>query len=398
MEINLKNVIEAALMVCNKAMNIERIQSLFVDSSYQPSQQDILQVIAELKEDYADRGLELIEVKSGYRFQTRQEVAHWVNHLWEEKPTRYSRATLETLALIAYRQPITRSEIEDVRGVSVSTNIIRTLEERSWVRVVGHKDLPGRPAMFATTTQFLEDFNLKGLEDLPSLMDVRDLDKIQQELFGDENQTIVTSDEPEVTELEINQSIDEAKIEVVDAETEAMETDTEEQSPLTAEIIHYNEPNGVDESLAEAEELVQLSGVIPETVFSGDEAGPALHDLQVIEGEMDSSTSELYVRSDDQDLYQTPDESEERASTDNSDEEIERAIDEVFEHFDDDEVVEFKELDFAMPEFHAVEDTEEECEESEDFTKHGFQEVDDPNDTSVEEDVKPLGETNQLKS
>src|SRR5690606_37903643 len=125
---------------------------------------------------------ELMEVASGYRFQVRPEYAPWASRLWEERPRRYSRALLETLAIIAYRQPITRGEIEDIRGVAVSTNIAKTLLEREWIRVVGHKDVPGRPAMYATTRQFLDYFNLSSLEQLPPLADIRDLEDIGREL------------------------------------------------------------------------------------------------------------------------------------------------------------------------------------------------------------------------
>ena len=126
--------------------------------------------------------LDLVEVASGYRIQVKQDMEPWVSRLTEEKPARYSRALLETLALIAYRQPITRGEIEDIRGVSVSSSIVKTLQEREWVRIVGHRDVPGRPAMYGTTKQFLDYFNLKGLDDLPTLMELRDIDTINAEL------------------------------------------------------------------------------------------------------------------------------------------------------------------------------------------------------------------------
>src|SRR5690554_4573769 len=127
-----------------------------------------------VQESCADRGYELVEVASGYRFQVRSEYAPWASRLWEERPQRYSRALLETLAIIAYRQPITRGEIEDIRGVAVSTNIVKTLMEREWIRVVGHKDVPGRPAMYATTRQFLDHFNLTSLAELPPLAELRE--------------------------------------------------------------------------------------------------------------------------------------------------------------------------------------------------------------------------------
>lgn len=177
----MRNIIEAALFAATEPLNVERMQLLF-DEGQQPSKDTLHQVLLQLQQDYAERGIELKEVASGYRFQARREVSPWVSRMWEEKPQRYSRATLETLALIAYRQPITRAEIEDIRGVSVSTNIIKTLQERNWVRIVGHRDVPGRPAMYATTRQFLDYFNLKSLDELPPLAELMDIDKINQEL------------------------------------------------------------------------------------------------------------------------------------------------------------------------------------------------------------------------
>jgi len=142
----------------------------------------IKEVLEILQNDYADRAMELKEVASGYRFQVRQDYAEHVGKLWEEKPSKYSRALLETLVLIAYRQPITRGEIEAIRGVSVSSHIIKTLRERDWVRVIGHRDVPGKPAIYGSTREFLDYFNLKSLDELPSLTDIKDLDKIAPEL------------------------------------------------------------------------------------------------------------------------------------------------------------------------------------------------------------------------
>jgi segregation and condensation protein B len=177
----LRNITEAALFAASEPLNAERLQGLF-EEEQQPSRDALHQVLLQLQQDYAGRGIELKEVASGFRFQARQEVSSWVSRLWEEKPQRYTRATLETLALIAYRQPITRAEIEDIRGVTVSSNIIQTLQERDWIRIVGHRDVPGRPAMFATTRHFLNYFNLKSLDELPPLAELMDLDKINEEL------------------------------------------------------------------------------------------------------------------------------------------------------------------------------------------------------------------------
>jgi len=180
-EARIKHVIEAVLLASGKPLTLEQLLGVFGDGE-KPERDQLRQAIVTLQEDYADRGVELVQVASGYRIQVKQAMEPWVSRLTEEKPARYSRALLETLALIAYRQPITRGEIEDIRGVSVSSSIMKTLQEREWVRIVGHRDVPGRPAMYGTTRQFLDYFNLKGLDDLPTLMELRDIDTINAEL------------------------------------------------------------------------------------------------------------------------------------------------------------------------------------------------------------------------
>jgi segregation and condensation protein B len=166
----IKNIIEAALMVSERPLTLERLMTLFkpleIDGSLY---EQITQALAELRQEYTGRGIELKEVASGFRFQARAELSPWLNQLWEERSPRYSRALLETLAIIAYRQPITRGEIEALRGVSVSSPIIRTLLEREWIRIAGHREVPGRPAVYVTTPQFLDHFNLKSLAELPLL-------------------------------------------------------------------------------------------------------------------------------------------------------------------------------------------------------------------------------------
>lgn len=177
----LKRIIEAALLASAQPLTLPQISGLF-DEFAMPSQEDLAQAVAELQADAAERGVELVEVASGFRYQVRQDVHAFVSKLWTERQTRYSRALLETLALIAYRQPITRAEIEQIRGVAVSTNIIRTLEERDWVRVVGYRDLPGKPALFGTTKQFLDYFNLKSLDQLPALSEIHDFEEPESQL------------------------------------------------------------------------------------------------------------------------------------------------------------------------------------------------------------------------
>lgn len=181
----LKNIIEGAMLAAGRPLSIDHMLSLFLDDE-QPSRDEVRAALEVLSAECEQRGIELKEVASGFRFQVKTEYAEWVSRLWDEKPARYSRATLETLALIAYRQPITRSEIEEIRGVSVSSNIVKGLLEREWVKIVGHRDVPGKPALFATTRQFLDYFNLKGLSDLPPLAEIRSIDSIERELnFGD---------------------------------------------------------------------------------------------------------------------------------------------------------------------------------------------------------------------
>ncbi len=177
----IKKILEAIFLAAGRPLTIEQLQSLFAVGVV-PERGDIRAALKELATDYENRGIELKQVASGYRIQVREEMQPWVSRLWEEKPARYSRALLETLSLIVYRQPITRGEIEDVRGVSVSTSIIRTLLEREWVKVVGHRNVPGRPAMYATTRQFLDYFSLKSLDELPTLAELRDLGTIGAEL------------------------------------------------------------------------------------------------------------------------------------------------------------------------------------------------------------------------
>ncbi|MDO9317587.1 MAG: SMC-Scp complex subunit ScpB [Gammaproteobacteria bacterium] len=177
----LKQIIEGLLLAAGKPLSLEAIGEVFLEEE-RPSREELLAALSAIAADTEGRGFELKEVASGFRFQVRQGLSPWVSRLWEERPQRYTRALLETLALVAYRQPITRGDIEEIRGVSVSSTIIRTLLDREWIRVVGHRDVPGRPAMFATTRQFLDYFNLKSLQDLPPLSEIRDLDKLNPEL------------------------------------------------------------------------------------------------------------------------------------------------------------------------------------------------------------------------
>ena len=178
---NLKNIVEAALLAAGRPLSLDMLQNLFSEIEC-PDKKALRQALEQLAEDYRGRGIEIAEVASGWRIQVGQACSPWISRLWDERPARYSRALMETLALIAYRQPITRGEIEDIRGVSVSTNIIKTLLERDWVHVVGQRDVPGKPSLYGTTREFLDYFGLKSLDGLPTLAELRDLDEINREL------------------------------------------------------------------------------------------------------------------------------------------------------------------------------------------------------------------------
>lgn len=176
----IKNIIEAVLLAAGEPVTIKRLQNIFAESEL--THNDIAKALENLAKDFENRGIELKEVASGFRLQTKQMLQPWITKLWEEKPKKYTRALLETIALIAYRQPVTRGEIEEVRGVAVSSYIIRTLMDRNWIRVLGYRDVPGKPAMFGTTKEFLDYFNMKSLQDLPTLAEIKDIETIMPEL------------------------------------------------------------------------------------------------------------------------------------------------------------------------------------------------------------------------
>jgi segregation and condensation protein B len=183
-ELEMKHYFEAALLAAGRPVTTQQLAELF-DERERPSLEQVLNALNELQADYANRGLQLIEVSSGWRVQVRDNCVEFVSRLWQERPARYSRALLETLALIAYRQPITRSEIEEIRGVAVSSTLMRTLHDRNWIRVVGHREVPGRPEVLATTREFLDYFGLKSLDELPTLAELKDVETIGVQLEFD---------------------------------------------------------------------------------------------------------------------------------------------------------------------------------------------------------------------
>ncbi len=218
LEDNFKNLLEAVLLAAGAPLTEDQILNLFVEEE-RPTREILRAALKELMADAENRGVELVQVASGYRFQVKQQWVPWISRLWEQKPQRYSRAVFETLALIAYRQPITRGEIEDIRGVAVSTHIIKTLQEdREWIRVVGHKEVPGRPALYATTKGFLDYFGLKNLQELPSLPEILNLENIGESV----NQV---GEQPQISSTELVAA--EELMETVQAEEMQLEADAD---------------------------------------------------------------------------------------------------------------------------------------------------------------------------
>jgi segregation and condensation protein B len=239
-----KYFIEAALLAAGRPLNIDQLKGLF-DGRMAPEKAEIRQAIAVLNEDYEQRGIVVSEVASGFRMQIKTSMADRLTKLWEERPPRYSRALFETLALIAYRQPITRGEIEEIRGVAVSSNIVRQLLERDWVRVVGHRDVPGRPAMFGTTKVFLDYFSLRKLDDLPPLADLSDWESLRVQLNLPEVEDHSDSDVEENSEKVAEEAMEEVAEEAMD-----------EALPEAANDLPVLFPEGHAEQEEEIEELV----------------------------------------------------------------------------------------------------------------------------------------------
>lgn len=245
---NLKHIIEAALMVAGRPLTITAILELFNEEE-RPTNADIKDCLKELQEQYQPTGLELCEVSSGWRFQTKSELSPWLAKLWEERAPRYSRAFLETLAIIAYKQPITRAEIEEIRGVTVNSNIIKALIERDWIRVIGVRDLPGKPAILGTTKTFLDYFNIKTLAELPSLAEFKSLEQqdvqvqlaLQDSDIGPSDSDVIP-EESAITEDENESENIPDNVITLETEESIIETITEETSePETAELAELEE-------------------------------------------------------------------------------------------------------------------------------------------------------------
>jgi segregation and condensation protein B len=236
-----RNVIEAALLAAGRPLASDELVTLF-DERDGSNTDEVRAAIEALRSEYETRGLELVEVSSGYRIQIRASVAQPVSRLWQERPTKYSRALLETLALVAYRQPITRGEIEQIRGVTVNPNIIKTLLERSWIRVVGHRDVPGKPELLGTTRDFLDYFSLQKLDDLPTLAQLKELEDLRMQLSLPGADPVVDAD-----------SLAADAVAVADPTNEAASDDSVSDD-------HAGDDTGTDEASADDDELDAASG------------------------------------------------------------------------------------------------------------------------------------------
>lgn len=241
----IKHVLEAAMLAAGRPLALDQLRSLF-GAEQPPERAELRAALDELQADYAGRGIMVNEVASGFRIEVRPAMAPWLGRLWEERPPRYSRALMETLAIVAYRQPVTRGDVEQVRGVVVTTNIMRTLMERGWIKVVGYRDVPGKPAMYGTTREFLDYFGLRHLEDLPPLAEIRDLDRLTAQLelaeggFGVE--TAPGAAEPLVRPLDPELPVEPASVaSIAEARTAALaaqaEVAAEPDATQSADVI-----------------------------------------------------------------------------------------------------------------------------------------------------------------
>jgi len=266
----LKNILEAVLLAADRTLTVVQLEALFELDEERPTRDEIRQALHQMADDYASRGYELKRVASGFRLQVKQEYATWVGRLWEEKPARYTRALLETMALIAYRQPITRGEIEEVRGVSVSSNIVKTLLERDWIKVLGHKDVPGKPTLYGTTKGFLDYFNLNSLDQLPTLAEIKDLDSIHPELALDEDSAENDSEHP--GESDEGQNDDPAEVNSNgNEESSAVESSVAEFSADRASGPLNEEGNDEDSSSEESGERQVAEETVTEVPTSLDD-------------------------------------------------------------------------------------------------------------------------------
>ncbi len=241
----MRPILEAAIMVAGRPLSVNDLLKLF-DGENKPSAKEIREVLETLQQHYANSGVELRELASGFQFQAKVELSQWLSHLWEERPPKYSRAILETLALIAYRQPITRAEIEEIRGVAVSTHIVKTLQDREWVRVIGYRDVPGKPALYATTKAFLDHLSLKSLDELPTLAEIKDLESQEEKLQIQLELATASETEKEIdSETTENHDMLTLSEETLERENE---TETEDETEILVELETESEEVSLETS------------------------------------------------------------------------------------------------------------------------------------------------------
>jgi segregation and condensation protein B len=292
-----KIIVEGLLLAAGRPLSLDNIAQIFAKNE-RPDKAELKAVMQSITKDCADRGFELKEIATGFRFQVKQDLSEWIAKLWEERPPRYTRALLETLALITYRQPITRGDIEEIRGVGVSSNIIRTLLDREWVRVVGHRDVPGRPAMFATTKQFLDYFNLKSLQELPPLSEIKDLVKADPEFdLEDDLAAQRILDVPEDSEDQSSYEITGGEEQML-AEKEAAELS---KKPLD-EILADDPGRMTEEEIGEEDEEFRNSDEnleVDEINRRVEDAGSVIMDA--VNPEVDIATSDSLDEIEDED-------------------------------------------------------------------------------------------------
>lgn len=294
----LRRIVEGALLAAGTALTVDRLLALFEENE-RPEKQELIEALTSLQTESEGRGFQLVEVASGWRYQVAQDLAYWVNRLWDEKPQKYSRALLETLSLIAYRQPITRSDIEEVRGVAVSSHIIRTLAEREWIKVVGHRDVPGRPSLYATTRHFLDYFGLKSLDELPTLSELKDIDGFNESLALDE-----TAEEQD--------QIDEAKDDNRDADADEqrddanISVDTDPQIEEVAPLPLTPEEEVADHNSHEVDQS--------DVATLADDMGADAEDSSERDGTADPIPGSLFDSSGASDITADPDDTESSGS------------------------------------------------------------------------------------
>lgn len=303
-EPQLKMILEGALLAAGRPLTLDDLLGLF-DEDQRPERDVVRSALQALQDDEAERSFMLQEVASGYRLQVKRELSPWVSRLWLEKPSRYSRALLETLALVAYRQPITRGEIEDIRGVSVSSSIMKTLQEREWIRVVGHRDVPGKPAMYGTTKQFLDYFDLKSLDELPTLAELRDIDSINAELDLRAPGETADGETPTATaELESESEGTEAAADEAERDDDRNNETATADEAVTAEPAEA-EPIANEDEAQMGSEPVEQAGMeaadepdSTEQAEAADEPGPGEEEA---EATPETVTAEAPDQDDDQD-------------------------------------------------------------------------------------------------